>query len=273
MILHHLPAAARFHTQIDWLDSWHSFSFGPHHDPARMGFRALRVINEDRIAPGAGFPRHGHRDMEILTYVLEGALAHKDSSGGAGTIRPGDAQRMTAGKGIEHSEYNASADAPVHLLQIWLLPERAALTPGYEQTALPTATPAQGGLALIAGPAGGDDAVTLHQDARIWRALLTKGAPIAVDLAPAATPGSRSHAAPHTSPDNISPKATASPSATSTASTSPAKANSSSSISPDPKPHQSANSASASVTLAAAFHASTSPASARPSTGREHRKP
>lgn len=184
MILHHLPAADRFHTKIDWLDSWHSFSFGPHHDPARMGFRALRVINEDRVAPGAGFPRHGHRDMEILTYVLEGALAHKDSSGGAGTIRPGDAQRMTAGKGIEHSEYNASADAPVHLLQIWLLPERAALTPGYEQTALPTATPAQGGLALIAGPAGGDDAVTLHQDARIWRALITKGAPIAVDLAP-----------------------------------------------------------------------------------------
>ncbi len=178
MILHHLPAAGRFHTEIDWLDSWHSFSFGHHHDPARQGFRSLRVINEDRVLGGAGFPTHGHRDMEILTYVLKGALAHKDSSGGAGVIRPGDAQRMSAGTGIEHSEYNASADASVHLLQIWLLPGRTGLTPGYEQAALPVAAPGESRIDLIAGPDGGAHAVRVHQDARIHRVLLAEGQPL-----------------------------------------------------------------------------------------------
>jgi len=183
MILHYLPAANRFHSQIDWLDSWHSFSFGQHYDPPRQGFRALRVINEDRITGGAGFGRHGHRDMEILTYVLDGALAHKDSSGGAGTIRPGDAQRMSAGTGIEHSEYNASADEAVHFLQIWLQPARAGLTPGYEQAALAAVPEGASRLDLVAGPDGGPHAVTLHQDARICRAVLAEGRPLTVDLA------------------------------------------------------------------------------------------
>lgn len=183
MILSHLPAAGRFHTRIDWLDSWHSFSFGHHHDPARQGFRSLRVINEDRVAGGAGFPTHGHRDMEILTYVLDGALAHKDSSGGAGGIRPGDAQRMSAGSGIEHSEFNASADAPVHLLQIWLLPERAGIMPGYEQAALPAAEAGESRIDLVAGPEGGAGAVRLQQDARVWRVLLDEGGPATLDFA------------------------------------------------------------------------------------------
>lgn len=182
MILHHLPAATRFHTQIDWLDSWHSFSFGNHYDPTRQGFRALRVINEDWVAPGAGFPRHGHRDMEIVTYVLEGALAHKDSSGGAGTIRPGDAQRMSAGRGIEHSEYNASAEARAYLLQIWLLPARTGIAPGYEEKRLPTVAPGASAIDLIAGPQGGENAVTIVQDARIQRVRLAPGQPLTHQL-------------------------------------------------------------------------------------------
>ncbi len=183
MIVHHLPAAGRFHTKIDWLDSWHSFSFGQHHDPERQGFRALRVINEDRVTPGAGFGRHGHRDMEILTYVLDGALAHKDSSGGAGTIRPGDAQRMSAGTGIEHSEYNASADSAVHFLQIWLDPGQTGIAPGYEQVALPVAAPGESRIDLVGGPDAGANSVRIHQDARVWRVVLGKDAPIVIDLA------------------------------------------------------------------------------------------
>ena len=129
------PAEERGKTRIDWLDSRHSFSFGDYHDAQQMGFGDLRVINEDRVKPGAGFPTHSHRDMEIITYVLEGAVAHKDSTGTSTLIRPGEVQRMSAGTGISHSEYNASQNEPVHFLQIWIVPDEMGLAPGYEQKA------------------------------------------------------------------------------------------------------------------------------------------
>lgn len=149
-----------------WLDSQHTFSFGHFHDPERMGLRSLRVINEDRVIPGAGFAEHGHADMEIITYVISGALAHKDSLGTGSIIRPGEIQRMSAGTGIRHSEMNPSGEEPVHFLQIWVQPEQAGLEPSYEQVTLADDA-GSGGFTPIAGPDVGEGGVTIHQDARI----------------------------------------------------------------------------------------------------------
>ena len=155
-----------------WLDSKFSFSFADYNDPRHMGFGPLRVINEDHIAPGAGFPTHPHRDMEILTWVLDGTVAHRDSEGNQAMVRPGELQRMSAGTGIRHSEFNASSSDPLHLLQIWILPERRGLAPGYEQTAF---TDLDGKLRLVAARDGRDGAVTIHQDAELWAARLGAG--------------------------------------------------------------------------------------------------
>jgi quercetin 2,3-dioxygenase len=157
------PAGERGKTRTGWLDSRHTFSFGDYYDPQHMGFSHLRVINEDRVVPGAGFGTHSHRDMEIITYVLEGALAHKDSTGTSSVIRPGEVQRMSAGTGISHSEYNASQTEPVHFLQIWIIPDETGLKPGYEQQAFPF-DQNRGKLTLIASQDGRDDSVTVHQD-------------------------------------------------------------------------------------------------------------
>ncbi len=164
----------RGQTRTGWLDSRHSFSFGHYYDPAQMGFRSLRVINEDRVIPGAGFPRHGHRDMEIISYILEGALEHKDSLGNGAVIRPGDVQRMSAGTGIEHSEFNPSAAEPVHFLQIWIMPDRDGLRPGYEQKPFPLEE-RRGRLRLVAAPDGQEGAIKVHQDARLYIANLASG--------------------------------------------------------------------------------------------------
>jgi quercetin 2,3-dioxygenase len=172
---------ARGRTQVGWLDSRHSFSFGGYRDPDHMGFRSLRVINEDRVVPGAGFPTHGHREMEIISYVLEGRLSHKDSLGTGSVIAPGEVQRMSAGTGIMHSEFNASADAPVHFLQIWILPDRTDIPPGYAQKKLDLDA-ARGTLVLAAGPKGSGAAVTMQQDARIYAAKLGAGARVSHDL-------------------------------------------------------------------------------------------
>jgi redox-sensitive bicupin YhaK (pirin superfamily) len=167
-------ASERGRTKIDWLDSRHTFSFGDYYDPAAMGFRVLRVINDDRVAPGGGFPTHAHRDMEIISYVLEGALEHKDSLGTGSVIRPGDVQRMTAGTGVRHSEFNASRSEAVHFLQIWMLPERPGLPPGYEQKAFPDSEK-RGKFRLVASRDGREGSVTIHQDAAISVALLGSG--------------------------------------------------------------------------------------------------
>lgn len=166
-------SAERGTTRIGWLDSRHSFSFGDYLDPRHMHFGPLRVINEDIVAPGAGFPPHPHRDMEIFTWVLEGGLAHKDSTGSAEVLRPGEAQRMTAGTGIRHSEYNASATDPVHFLQIWIVPRQGGLTPGYEQKSF--AAELDGRLRVIASPDGRDGSVTIAQDAAILAGRLRAG--------------------------------------------------------------------------------------------------
>ena len=168
------PGSKRGSSKFDWLDSRHTFSFGDYYDPQQMGFSDLRVINEDRVAPGAGFPTHSHRDMEIITYVLEGALAHKDSTGASSVIRVGDVQRMSAGTGISHSEYNASQTEPVHFLQIWIIPNETGLKPGYEQRSFDLEKKS-GSWVLVAASDARDGALKIHQDAELSLAILPKG--------------------------------------------------------------------------------------------------
>jgi redox-sensitive bicupin YhaK (pirin superfamily) len=164
-------ADERGHASHGWLESRHSFSFADYHDPRHMGFGPLRVINDDRVEPGQGFGMHPHRDMEIITYILEGALEHRDSMGNGSVIRPGDVQRMSAGRGVMHSEFNPSATDPVHLLQIWIEPSVRGVTPSYEEKNFPP--PARRGrLQLVASPDGADGSVTIHQDARVYASLL-----------------------------------------------------------------------------------------------------
>ena len=164
----------RGHLNHGWLDTYHTFSFGDYYDPSHMGFRALRVMNEDKVAAGQGFGMHPHRDMEIVTLVLSGALAHKDSLGHGETLRPGELQRMTAGTGIRHSEFNPSDTEPVHLYQVWLLPREAGLTPSYEQKAFDPAE-RKGRWQLVASPDGAGGSLTIQQDARIFLADLAAG--------------------------------------------------------------------------------------------------
>jgi redox-sensitive bicupin YhaK (pirin superfamily) len=177
------PGNERGGGDYGWLNTRHTFSFDQYHDPRFMGFRLLRVINEDWVQPGHGFPMHPHRDMEIITYLLEGALEHNDSMGNGSIIRPGDGQRMSAGRGVRHSEANPSKTEAAHLLQIWILPSERGLEPGYEQKAFP-AEEKRGKLRLIAGPDGKDGSVTIHQDARLYVSLLSPGQQVEHDLAP-----------------------------------------------------------------------------------------
>ena len=175
-------SADRGHANHGWLDTRHTFSFAGYYDPNHMGVSDLRVINEDRVIPGAGFAAHSHRDMEIVTYVLEGALEHRDSMGTTSVIRPGEVQRMSAGTGVTHSEYNASKTEPVHLLQIWLLPNRQGLEPGYEQKRFPDEEK-RGQLRLVASPNGHQGSVTVHQDAYLYATLLQAGEAVSHRLA------------------------------------------------------------------------------------------
>ena len=163
-------AEERGHFNLGWLDTYHTFSFDQYYDPAHMHFRSLRVINEDRVAPGQGFPTHSHRDMEIITYILAGALEHRDSMGSGSVIRPGDVQRMTAGTGVAHSEFNPSSTEPVHLLQVWILPSARNLSPSYEQRFFGV-DERRGKLRLIASREGNDGAVRINQDARVYASL------------------------------------------------------------------------------------------------------
>jgi redox-sensitive bicupin YhaK (pirin superfamily) len=178
------PAAGRFHTQLDWLDSWHSFSFGPHHDPANVGHGLLIVNNDDVVRGGGGFGTHGHRDMEIVTWVLQGELAHRDSTGTDGVIYPGLAQRMSAGRGIRHSEMNASATADVHLVQMWVLPDTPGLDPSYEQRDLNDALTGRG-LVVVASGHDDDVAISIHQrDATLRVGRLDPGESVVLPDAP-----------------------------------------------------------------------------------------
>jgi len=174
-------SSERGHAQHGWLDSFHSFSFADYYDPAHMGFGPLRVINEDRVQPGMGFGTHGHRDMEIISYVLEGELSHKDNMGNGSIIVPGDVQRMSAGRGVLHSEFNPSSDRPVHFLQIWIEPDAKGVRPSYEQKRV-DATAKRGRLALIASPDGRDGSVTIHQDARLYATLVNGDENVEYDI-------------------------------------------------------------------------------------------
>lgn len=176
-------AGDRGHARHSWLDARHTFSFANYYDPHYMGFRSLRVINEDRIDPGAGFGKHGHRDMEIITYVLEGTLEHQDSLGNRGIIQPGEVQYMSAGTGIVHSEYNASATEPVHLLQIWIVPDRDDLEPRYEQRNLQQERNGSS-LQLVAAKNGLEGAIFLHQDAKLYAGTLPQGESFSYTLQP-----------------------------------------------------------------------------------------
>ncbi|UQN12137.1 pirin family protein [Methylococcus capsulatus] len=173
----------RGHSSHGWLDSRHTFSFGDYYDPRHTGFSSLRVINDDRVLPAAGFPTHPHRDMEIITYMLEGALAHKDSMGNGSVLRAGEVQRMTAGTGITHSEFNASDADGVHFLQIWILPDRRGYTPGYQQARF-SAQDKAGRLCLVASPDGRSGSLTIHQDALLYATVLDADEAVQHTLAP-----------------------------------------------------------------------------------------
>jgi quercetin 2,3-dioxygenase len=177
------PASERGHGQYGWLDTHHAFSFNDYYDPSHMGFRVLRVINEDRVQPGQGFGTHGHRDMEIISYVLEGALGHRDSLGNGSVLRPGEFQCMTAGTGIRHSEFNPSESEPVHFYQIWLLPKQQGLRPRYDQRAFPEEE-RRGKLRVVASSDGRDGSLTIHQDAEVLLTSLAAGERVSHELAP-----------------------------------------------------------------------------------------
>ena len=177
------PALERFHTRLGWLDSRHSFSFGSHRDPRHMGFGPLRVLNDDRVAPGGGFGTHPHRDAEIVSWVLDGALEHRDSMGTGSVIRPGDLQRMSAGTGVSHSEWNHSKTAPVHFLQLWWTPDRAGHTPSYQQVHFPEEQ-RRGRLCPLLTPDGRDGTASIHQDTTLSTALLAAGERVAHPLQP-----------------------------------------------------------------------------------------
>lgn len=174
---------ARGRADFGWLDSRHTFSFGGYHDPEHMGFRHLRVINEDRVRPGAGFGTHGHKDMEIVSYVVSGSLAHEDSMGNGSVLTAGDVQRMTAGTGVQHSEMNPSLDAPVHFLQIWIVPERKGLEPSYQEANF-SEEDKRGGLRLIASGNAGDGVLEIHQDVEVYATVLESGREASLDLRP-----------------------------------------------------------------------------------------
>jgi redox-sensitive bicupin YhaK (pirin superfamily) len=176
-------AEQRGHFDHGWLNTYHTFSFADYYDQHFMGFRALRVINEDRVAAGQGFGTHGHRDMEIVSYVLEGALAHQDNMGGGGVIRPGEVQRMSAGSGVLHSEMNGSKTEPVHFLQIWIVPDRKGIPPSYEEKRIDDEG-RRGALRLVAAPDAQNGAVKLNQDVRIYSTLLDDGASVTHELEP-----------------------------------------------------------------------------------------